>query len=182
MSDDNKFEQRLRNLLQKTGSVDIPPLTQERLESLRTLIPTPIGTLPTLSLVWKQAVNGLSEILALVEASGLYFHNPVAPVLRGDEKHEDDPFNQTISLALPNGELWIQTLPLSDHKAKLLLSIKGRYNESDTLSIELSHGQRLIEARPLEQKAEFTISGFGIYSVALFSENEIIGKLNLKII
>lgn len=183
MSNDTNdaFEQRLGNLLKKTGTVDIPPLTCERLESLRTLIPEVGESMPFLSLVWKRIADGVSDTLSLVGASGLSLSTPPVSILRGDEKRDNVPFIETASLTIPNGELQAQILPVGKHRAKLLLTVKGTCAETDDLSVELSLGQRLIEARSLEQKVEFTLSGMGNFSVTLFSGDEAIGRMNLDI-
>lgn len=178
IDDDEAFEQRLRILLKKTEDVVVPPLTRERLDSLRVMIPS---STPFLSVVWKQMVEGTSEALSLVQSSGLDFSAPVASVLRGGEREKDIPFVKTASLALPNGELRVQILPVGHRQAKLLLSVRGEYVKADDLSVELALGQRLIEARPLEQKVEFTLVGAGEFSITLFAGDAMIGRMNLNI-
>lgn len=183
MSSDNSdaFEKRLRGLLRKTGDVDVPALTPERLASLRALIPESGIPVPSLSLMWKRVADKTFEILSFVETSGLSFSAPVASVLRGGEQRDAVPYVETASLSLPDGELKVQVLPAGNRRAKLLLSVRGKYAEKDDLSVELSLGRRLIEARPLEQKVEFTLVGTGEFSIVLFSGDEAIGRMSLDI-
>lgn len=181
IDNDEIFEQRLRNLLKRTGNVAVPPLTPERLESLRALIPVSDASIPFLSFLWRHAVDRVGETLSLVESMGLTISSPAVPVIRGEEGKDDASYLETASLTLPDGELRVQILPVAKRRARLLLSVKGACANTEKLSVELLLGDRLIEARPLEQIAEFSLTGSGKFTIVLFSGDEAIGKMRLGI-
>lgn len=175
---DNLFEQRLRNLLAKTGDVEVPPLTPERLAALRSLIPASPASKHSLSLVWRRAIGEIKDTLVILKTAGMTIGSAPAPLVRDGETGSRIDM---ISCPLPNGELKAQVVPVGNRKAKLILSVKGEYLKRNDLSVELSLGQRLLEARPLEQKAEVTLDGIGSFTVTLFAGDAVVGEMNLDI-
>lgn len=173
------FEQRLRDILDKTGEVAVPPLTVARLTALRALIPPTQEAKPLLSLVWESLANASEDVLRVVKTVGMAFEILPSPLVRDVDGGVSRI--EMITCPLPNGELKAQVISSGSRKAKLVLSIKGDYIKRNDLSVELSLGQRLLEARPLEQKAEVTLDGTGLFIVKIFAGEEIIGEMNLDI-
>ena len=173
------FEERLRAMLAKADRVTIPPLSPERLAALRALIPTGQGTCPSLTLTWKKLVNDARHTLVVSMATGLNLLKSPAPIFRDAAAAE--PHIETVGIPLQNGEMQAQIIPLDNHKAKVLLSVKGKVAERNDLSVELSLGQKLIEARPLEQKAEVTLHGTGFFKLSIFSGEITLGSMNMNI-
>lgn len=179
MNDSNNmaFEQRLRDLLAKTENVDIPTLSAERMKNLRALITEQMPSTPLLKYVWEKIGEKTLKTLSQVYASGLITVEALSPTTRGEH---DTPRLGTVAMPLPHGELRVQVVPFENRKAKLLLSVKG-YSVDQDLSVELSLGPRLIEARSMEQTAEFSLNNIGHFSIVVYSGDEPIGSLNLDI-
>lgn len=176
---DAAFEQRLRHLLAKTNDIVVPELSAERLQRLRSLIPHSSPSFPSLSLIWRKTSDGVRNFLVLVEMIGVHAVCGMAPVLR-DGSGGELAIN-AVSLPLPEGEVVVQVVPIGGRKAKALLSAKGRYSTVNDLSVELLHGGRLVEARPLEQKAELTLGGEGCFTLVLYIGDTAIGRMNVDI-
>ena len=175
----NDFEERLRAMLAKAEKVVIPPLTSERLASLRALIPDVQSVCPSLTLTWKKLVNDVRHSLVVTAATGLNMLRSPAPVFR--DGAAAGAHIETIGFPLQNGEMQAQIIPLDNCKAKVLLSVKGNVAERNDLSVELALGQKLIEARPLEQKAEVTLHGTGFFKLSIFSGETPLGSMNMNI-
>lgn len=181
MTDDSDtlFEQRLRSLLAKVGVVKGRELTAERLERLRALVPMIPAEMPTATLLWRRMGDGITETLSILKTVGLFTACTQSSLLR-DGKTDGTRFDR-ISFPVQDGELLAQVIPGENRSAKVLLSVKGSLAERDDLSVELLLGKRLIEARPLEQKAEVTITGSGDFSIALFAGESSLGTMRLDI-
>lgn len=176
---DNAFEQRLRNLLAKTEDITVPELSEERLRKLRLLIPRRESTTPYLSLAWRKLAECIHENLAIVKIVGLNPITGVTPAMRNG--NGIDNVIEAVSLSLPHGEIVVQVTPSGERKAKALLSVKGRYSGKSDLSVELLRDGRLIEARPLEQKAELTLDGESNFTLILYAGDEAVAKMDLDI-
>lgn len=184
MSDDTDevFEQRVRDMLAKSGDFVIPTITLERLAMLRTLIPNSMSgsstSRPSLSLIWQCVAGEAKDALIVLKSAGVTIGAAPTPLVRnGDEESRID----MITCPLPNGEMKARIVPQGDRKAKLIVSVTGEYSKRDDLTVELSQGDRLIEARPMEQKAEVTLAGIGAFTVTLFSGDTVVGEMRLDI-
>lgn len=176
---DDDFEKRLRAVLARADKAAVPPLTPERLAALRELLPASRPSRPSLALLWKRLRNDARDALVMVTMTGLTGGGDSMPLFRdGDsgETHID-----TVAFPLRDGELRVQVIPCDNHRAKALLSVKGLVAERKDLSVELALGERLIEARPLEQKAEVTLDGAGCFRISLFSGETPLGSMDVDI-
>lgn len=179
MNQDEIFDQRIGSLLEKVGDIEPLPLSPERMEALRTLLPAGARTVPRMRLEWRRVADTLWEALAVAYWTGLAMQTETAPLMRGGE---DDPAKlRQASLALPRGELLMEIHSGEGREAKLIFSVKGQYAQEDNLSVEVSVDGNLVEVRPLEQKAEITLKGAGEVSVALYAGDEEISTLELDI-
>lgn len=176
---DMNFEQRLRDLLGKMGDIAIPSLTRERLVLLRALISDAPAVMPSLCLAWRRVAAEAEGILAIVKMAGVALESVPVPLVRNGR--EENVRMDTVSCPLSNGELKAQVIPVGYHKARLVLSVSGECGSRGDLSVELSHGQKLIEARPLERKVEVALDGLGVFTVTLFSGEEVMGSMLLDI-
>ncbi len=113
----NDFEERLRAMLAKAEKVVIPPLTSERLASLRALIPDVQSVCLSLTLTWKKLVNDVRHSLVVTAATGLNILRSPAPVFR--DAASAGAHIETIGFPLQNGEMQAQIIPLENHKAKV---------------------------------------------------------------
>ena len=181
MSNDNDegFEHRLRHLLEKTGEVAVPPLSTERMDSLRALVPQPPHRGYHLELVWKKAADKVNEFLEMVQCIGLHTVHAPQPIMRDGQVKPSKA--DMVSMPLPGGELLVGVESFAQQRARLVLSVKGDLSFDADLSVELSLGQRLIEARPLEQKVEFPLTGTGDFTITLFSGDAVLGEMALRI-
>lgn len=176
---DEMFEKRLRYLLSKTKDIRGMDLSSERLQNLRALIPIAAADCPYLSLVWKRLTTDAAEGLSVLKVFGLRIMSEPAPLLRSGENNS--AHHNTVLLPLSDGELLARIIPGECRTAKVLLSARGMLQERGDLYVELSFGKKLVEARPLEQKAEVTLPGVGIYRITLFAGDAQLGTISFDI-
>lgn len=176
---DDDFEERLSAAFSKAERVRVPPLTPERKAMLRALVRPAQDGRAVLSLMWRIIADGVEEMLYVVKTKGLVVSPSSAPVFRGDAGGEAQV--GVVSLPVQGGELRIQVIPCKNRKARLVLTAKGEFAERDDLSVELALGSRLLEARPLEQKAELSVDGVGAFNLSLYAGDDIVGSVVLDI-
>lgn len=176
---DELFEQRLCFLLAKTRGANGLELTTERMERLRALVPIAPADHPSLTLVWRRMADGIAETLSILRTSDPLCVENSSSLLR--DGNESAARLEMVSFPLYGGELRAQVIPGENRSAKVLLSVKGSVAERDDLFVELSLGRRLIEARPLEQKAEVTVNGAGNFGITLFAGDSHLGTIHLNI-
>ena len=173
---EDDFESQLQRLLAKSGKLSYPPLSSDRLTYLRTFIPKE-KTEPWLLLCWEEAANQARNVLTVVKAIGLHIIEEPLPLLRG----EGEATVSLLTLPLPDGELRIQITPLEQQKTRLSLAVRGKYQMSNDISVEVTQGSNLIEVRPLELKSEVTLSGTGHYTITLLDAKHRIGNVQVDI-
>lgn len=178
-TEDDLFEQRFTESLLQRGKISAPPLTPERKASLMAKVTAARESSPALPLVWRRIVGTTREILTMGKTIGVLLLDSPAPVMRdgGEEKSRVE----SAMLQFQGGELHIQAIADSNHRTRLLLSVKGDSEQRDDLSVELSLGEELIEARPLEKRAELFVDGTGEFRLDLFAGAEEIATLCLPI-
>lgn len=179
MNEDDLFEQRFTDSLLRRGKIAVPPLTPERKASLMASVKAARENSPTLVLTWRRIAGMAGEILTMAETVGLQLIDSPAPVMR--DGGEGKSRMESATLPFQGGELHIQAIADEKRRTRLLLSVKGECEQRDDLSVELSLGDDLIEARPLEKKAELTLDGIGDYRLDLFAGSEEIATLRLPI-
>lgn len=175
LSEDD-FEFQLERLLAKSGKLNYPPLSSERLAHLRTMIPKKKAQ-PRLLLRWEEIADQAGNTLTIVKSIGLHIIKEPLPLLRG----EGEAMVSLLTLPLPDGELRIQITPLEKQKTRLSLSVRGKYQARNDISVEVTQGANLIEVRPLELKSEVTLSGTGQYTITLLDAKSRIGNVQLDI-
>lgn len=176
---EDNFEERLSGAFSASERVTVPPLTPERMATLRALVRPMYEDQPVLSLLWRRIADGAGEVLETVRMAGLTNLASPAPVFRGENAGQ--PQVGVMSLPVQGGELRVEIIPGKSRTARLLLTAKGDFAERDDLSVELSLGDRLLEARPLEQKAELAVAGIGAFTLSLYVGEEIAASLVLDI-
>lgn len=177
---DDPFELMLSDLFAKYGKQDFPELTLERRASLRKLFPTANQSVPTLNLLWKRVANHVGETLEILSMIHMTLTGS-EPVLMRDGDEDETPQLNSVSLAVLDGELRALLFPSENRRVRIALSVRGDVASRNDLSVELTAGDRLIEARPMEQKAEVVLDGCGDFTVTLFSGDKALGSMKLDI-
>lgn len=177
--DDGLFEQRFAESLLRRGKMPVPRLTPERKAALLAEVKAVRENTPALFLIWKRVAGTAGELLTTAKATGMQLVDSPAPVMRGEEGRKSCV--ESATLPLQCGELRIQAIADGSRRTRLLLSVKGECEQRDDLSVELSLGEDLLEARPLEKKAELTLDGIGEYRLDLFAGREEIATLRLPV-
>lgn len=173
---EDDFEFQLERLLAKSGKLRYPPLSSERRAHLRSFIPKEKAE-SWLLLRWEDIADQARNVLTIIKSIGLNIIEEPLPLLRG----EGEASVSLLTLPLPDGELRIQITPLEKQKARLSLSVRGKYQARNDISVEVTQGSNLIEVRPLELKSEVTLLGKGRYTITLLDAKSKIGNVQLDI-
>ena len=179
MMNDDDFEQRLGQAFSESRRIVVPPLTRTMRETLHAMRTQSHQPQRMIFLLWRKITTHAEESLTLAKAIGVAVAPVSAPVFRGEGCAESHIGMITVPVA--GGEVHIQALPGKNRKTRLVMTAKGNWAAQSDLSVEVALGDRLLEARPLEQKVELSVDGAGAYTVSLSAGESVLGHVILDI-